>query len=57
MSFIYYGVNGKWYRKTWKEFYVLKDIYQKYPCSNCYDASVNKYGAKCGISLRFWENN
>ena len=22
-----------------------------------YDASVNKYGAQCGTSLRFWENN
>ena len=21
-----------------------------------YDASLNKYGVKCGTSLRFWEN-
>ena len=30
--------------------------YQKYYCSNYYDASVNKNGVKCGKSLRFWEN-
>ena len=50
---IYFGVNGKWYRTSWKEFSLLKDIDQKYYCSN---ASVNKYGVKCGPSLRFWEN-
>ena len=22
-----------------------------------YDVSVNKYGVRCGTSLRFWENN
>ena len=53
---IYYGINSKWYRKPWKEFDVLKDIDQKNYCSNYYDASVNKYGVKCGTSLRFWEN-
>ena len=31
---IYSGVNGKWYRKTWKEFDELKNIDQKYYCSN-----------------------
>ena len=54
---IYSGVNGKWYIKSWKKFDELKDIDQKYYCSNYYDASVNKYGVKCGTSLRFWENN
>ena len=49
---IYSGVNGKWYRKTWKEFDELKNI-QKYYCSNYYDPNVNKYGVKCGTSLRF----
>ena len=53
---IYSGVHGKWYRKSWKEFYLLKDIDRKYYCSNYYDVSVNKYGLKCGTSLRFWEN-
>ena len=34
----------------------LKNIDQKYYCSSYYDVSVNKYGVKCGTSLRFWEN-
>ena len=51
---IYSGVTDKWYNNSWKEFTVLKDIDQKYYCSNYYDASVNKYGVKCGTSLRFW---
>ena len=34
----------------------MKDIAQKYYCSDYYDVSVNKYGVKCGTSLRFWEN-
>ena len=41
---IYAGINGKWYRKSWKEFDELKNINQKYHCSNYYDVSVNKYG-------------
>ena len=53
---IYSSINGKWYRKSWKEFHELKKIDQKYYCSNCYDVSVNKYDTKCGTSLRFWEN-
>ena len=43
-------------QKSCKEFDELKNIDQKYYCSNYYDASVNKYGVKCGISLRFWES-
>ena len=53
---IYSGINGKWYRRSSKEFSVLKSIDQKYYCSNYYDVSVNKYGIKCGTSLRFWKN-
>ena len=34
----------------------MKNIDQKYYCSNYYDASVKKYGVNCGTSLRFWEN-
>ena len=49
---IYSGVNGKWYGKPSKESDQLKDIDQKYYCSNYYDVSVNKY-VKCGTSLRF----
>ena len=53
---IYSGINGKWYRKSWKEFDELKNIDQKYYCSKYYDVSVNRYGDKYGTSLRFWEN-
>ena len=53
---IYSGVNGKWYRKSCKEFDQLKDIDQTYYCSSYYNVSVNKYGVKCGTSLRFWGN-
>ena len=53
---IYSGVNGKWYNQSWKELDQLKNIDEKYYCSDYYDASVNKYGVKCGKSLRFWEN-
>ena len=38
------GINGKWYRKSSKEFHELKNIDQKYYCSNYFDVSVNKYG-------------
>ena len=51
------SVNGKWYRKSRKEFDELGDIDQKYCCSNFYDVSVNKYGVKCERSIRFAENN
>ena len=50
------GINGKLYRKSWKEFQKLKTLGQKYYCSNYYDVSVNKYRVKCGISWRSWEN-
>ena len=53
---IYLGVTGKWYKKSWKELDRFKNIDQKYYCSGYYDFSVNKYGVKCGTSLRFWEN-
>ena len=53
---VYSGINGKWYKKSGKEFDELKNIDQKYYCSNYYDISVNKYGVKCGTSLRFWGN-
>ena len=53
---IYSSINGKWYRKSWKEFVELKNIDQTYYCSDYYNVSVNKYENKCGTSLRFWEN-
>ena len=30
---IHSGINGKWYRKSWKEFDELKNIDQNYYCS------------------------
>ena len=50
---IYSSVNGKWYKKSWKEFDQLKNIDQKFYFSDYYDVSVDKYGAKCGTFLRF----
>ena len=53
---IYSGVNGKWYKISWKEFDQLKDIHQKFYCSVYYESSVNKYGIKYWTLLRFWES-
>ena len=53
---IYSGFNGKWHKKSWKEFDQLKNINQKFYCSDYYDVNVNKYGVKCGTPLSFWEN-
>ena len=50
---IYSGINGKWYRISWKEFDQLKDVDRKYYYSDYYDVNVNKYGVKCRTSLRF----
>ena len=54
---IYSSVNGKWYRKSWKQSDQLKNIDQKFDGSNYYDVSINRYGVKFGTSLRFWKNN
>ena len=53
---IYSSVNGKWYKKSFKEFNQLKNFGQKFYCSDYYGVSINKYGVKCGTSLRIWEN-
>ena len=34
----------------------FRNIDAKYYPSDYYDVNVNKYGVKCGTSLRFWEN-
>ena len=34
----------------------MKNIDQKFYCSDYYDVSVNKYGVKYRTSPRFWEN-
>ena len=54
---IYSSINETWYKKSWKEFDQLKNIDQRFYCSNYYDVSINKYGVKCIKSLRFWKNN
>ena len=51
---IYSVVNENSYKKSWKEFDQLKNINQKFYCTDYYDVSVNKYDVKCAISLRFW---
>ena len=53
---IYSGVNDTVYKNSWKKLEELEDIDKKYYASDFYDVSVNKYGVKCGTSLRFWEN-
>ena len=52
---IYSSVNDKFYKNSWKEFKELKDIGKKYYSSDYCNASLNKYGVKCGASLRFWK--
>ena len=52
---IFSDVNDKFHKNSWKEFKELENIDKKY-YSDFYDASVNKYGVKCGTSLRFWES-
>ena len=53
---IYSGINEKWYKNFWKEFVHLKNINAKFSASDYCDVNVNKYGVKCGTSLRLWEN-
>ena len=43
------------FKDSWKEFDQLKNIDKKYYSSDFYDVSLNKYGVKCGTSLRFWK--
>ena len=53
---IYSGVNEKWYKNSREEFVHLKNIDAKFYASDYYDVDMNKYGVKCGTSLRFWKN-
>ena len=49
------GINGKWCKKSWKEFVKnqLKNIDAKFYASDYYDKNLNKYKVKTGTSLRF----
>ena len=51
-----FNINEKWFKNSWKEFIHLKNIGLKFYASDYYNINVNKYGVKCGTSLRFWEN-
>ena len=53
---IYSGINGEWYKNSWKEFNQLKSIDAKFYASDYYDVHVNKYGVKTETPLRFWKN-
>ena len=53
---IYSEVNDRWYKNSWKELKELKSIDKKYYARDYNDAILNKYGVKCGTSLRFWES-
>ena len=53
---IYCSINGKWCKKSWREFDHLKNIDQKFHCSDYYDVSVNKHGVERGTSFTFWGN-
>ena len=53
---IYSGINEKWYKNSWKEFNQLKNIDANFNASDYCDVNMNKYGVKCGILPRFWEN-
>ena len=52
---IYSGVNNKWYRGSWEEFWELESIDKKFNCSDFYDVSLNICGVEVGTSLSFWE--
>ena len=49
---IYSSINEKWWKNSWKKFVHLKNIDAKFYASDYYDGNVNKYGLKCGTSLR-----
>ena len=53
---IYSNINDKLYKNSFKAFDVLKNIDQNCDCSKHYESNVNKYGVKCGTSLRFSKN-
>ena len=53
---IYCGINEKCCKHLWKEFVQLKNIDAKSYASDYHDVNMNKYGVKCGTSLRLWEN-
>ena len=53
---IYSGINGKWYKNSWKEFDQLKNIDAEFYATDYYDKNLNKQKVKTRTSVRFWEN-
>ena len=53
---IYSGIDGKWYKNSWKEFVQIKNIDAIFYASDYYDVNISKYGVKYGTSLRFRKN-
>ena len=53
---IYSNINKNGTKNSCKEFIHLKNIDATFYASDYYNVNVNKYGVKCGTSLRFWEN-
>ena len=49
------NINKRWYKNSWKEFIHLENNDAKFYALDYCDINVNKYGVKCGTSLRFWE--
>ena len=43
---IYFGINGKWCKKSWKEFGQLTNVDAKFCASDYYDENLNKYKVK-----------
>ena len=41
---IYSGINEKWYKNSWKEFALLKNIDAKFYVSDYNHVNVNKHG-------------
>ena len=50
---IYSNISEKWYKISWKGFVHLKNIDPKFYALDYYDINVDKFGVKCGTSLRF----
>ena len=53
---IYSGIDGKWYKNSWKEFVQIKNIDAIFYASDYYDVNINKHGVKYGTSSRFRKN-
>ena len=53
---VYSIINKKMVQKLMERIYLFKTYWCKIYASDYYGVNVNKYGVKCGTSLRFYEN-